>query len=131
MRVRAMVGGDMTFGQGSANFLVNSPACVAQLIGTRLNLWEGEWFLDQTAGMPWMQNVIGRHTAAEYDQAIREHVLETQGVTGLVSYSSRYDSATRTLTPAGVVDTAYGANIGFSIPVNGGFGSSKSAVQSN
>ena len=59
MRVRAMsLTGDFTFGQGSANFLVNTPEAVAQLAQTRLGLWTGQSFVDLTAGMPWSTEVL-------------------------------------------------------------------------
>jgi hypothetical protein len=54
MRYRKLdANGDYTFGGGSNDFLVNTPETVAQAVMTRLNLLQGEWFLDTTAGMPW------------------------------------------------------------------------------
>lgn len=78
----------MTFGQGSANFLVNSPAAVAQAVLTRLRLEEGEWFLDVTEGTPYQTQVLGYGTEKSRDVAIRNRVLGTPGVTEIVSYSS-------------------------------------------
>ncbi len=50
MRYRAWdANGDYTFGQGSKNFLVNSPQCVAQAVVSRLRLQLGEWFIDTSA----------------------------------------------------------------------------------
>jgi hypothetical protein len=89
MRVRTMSPtGDMTFGQSQANFLVDSPAAVAQTIKTRLGLWVGQWFLDQTIGMPWMQQVIGKYTQPYYDAAIRDRVTTGPGVIGIETYTS-------------------------------------------
>jgi hypothetical protein len=89
MRVRAQTAsGDMTFGQGSANFLVNSPEMVAQLIKTRLGMNLGEWFLDVTDGTPWLTQVLGAHTQDTRDQAVRSRILGTPGVVKIVSYSS-------------------------------------------
>jgi hypothetical protein len=88
----------MTFGRGSANFLVNSPAAVAQLVQTGLGLIRGTWFLDLFAGMPWLTNVIGYGTKPLYDLAIQNQILNTQGVTGIENYSSVFDPVKRSLT---------------------------------
>jgi hypothetical protein len=111
MRVRAQdANGDMTFGRGASNFLVNSPAAVAQLVLTGLGLLRGEWFLDKTAGMPWTQSVIGTGTKPLYDLAIQSQILNTQGVTGIENYSSSLDPVTRKLTIPNsvVIDTQFG-----------------------
>ena len=110
MRVRALSPtGDMTFGQGQSNFLINSPAAVAQNIRTRLGLWVGQWFLDQTTGMPWLQYVLGAHTVPFYDAAIRDNILGAPGVIGFQSYSSTLGTATRALTLDNpVVNSQYG-----------------------
>jgi hypothetical protein len=100
--------GDMTFGQGSQNFLINSPAAVAQAIGTRLRLWTNEWFLDLTEGTPWLSQVLGTHTINLYDQAITQRILGTPGVVSLASYASQLNRATRKLTVEAVVNTQYG-----------------------
>lgn len=97
----------MTFGQGSANFLVNSPAAVGQACLTRLKLCRGEWFLDQTAGVPYSTEVFvegGRLTA---DQAVKAAILGTQGVNKLVSYSSNI-TANRQWSIEATIDTIYG-----------------------
>lgn len=39
------VGGDMVWGHGDRDMLVDSPTAVAQAVLTRLKLWQGEWFL--------------------------------------------------------------------------------------
>lgn len=109
--------GDYMFGQGSANFLVNSPAGVAQAIQTRLLLFKGTYFLDLTQGMDWDNDVLGFNTASLYDQAIQNQVLGTQGVTSLASYSSSFDSVTRVLTVTGIASNIYGEPVGFTVPI--------------
>lgn len=90
MRYRALTpSGDYTFGSGSTAFLVNSPACVAQAILTTLRLMQGEWFLDQTAGVPYNTKILGKNTSATRDSAIRAAILGVEGVTSIDSYQSQ------------------------------------------
>lgn len=108
MRYRALSPtGDYTFGRGSANFLINTPAAVAQAILTRLRLFTNEWFLDTSEGTPYTPKVLGKGTAGTRDTAIRNRILGTDGVTSIVSYSSEL-SADRKLTINAIVNTVYG-----------------------
>jgi|SRR6516162_3153437 len=109
MRVRALdANGDYTFGQSAANFLVNSNGAVAQNVQTRLLLWEGEWYLDVSAGTPWLQQILGAHTRPLYDAAIQERVLSTPGVNSIEKYGSALDPATRALAVTMTISTAFG-----------------------
>lgn len=121
MRYRALSpDGDYTFGQGRANFLADSPACVAQSVLTRLLLWQGEWFVDTTEGTPWLTQILSanlKNTKPLYDRAIRTRVLQTPGVTGIADYSSDLDDQTRALTVTMVIDTAYGRLPPLTVPL--------------
>jgi hypothetical protein len=99
--------GDYTFGQGSANFFVNSPQGVAQAVETRLLLWEGEWFLDQTLGTPYAQEILGYGTETLYDLAIQARILGTPGVVAINDYTSAVNSSTRQLTITATITTQY------------------------
>jgi hypothetical protein len=108
MRYRTLdANGDYTFGQNGANFLVDSPAAVAQAILTRLKLIQKEWFLDQTAGTPYDQ-ILGAGTESTRDLAVQTVILETQGVTEIVDYASNLDPSTRAFTVAATVNTQFG-----------------------
>lgn len=109
--------GDMTFGQGSRNFLVDTPAAVAQACMTRLRLWTNEWFLDLTAGTPYLHQVLGENTQSLYDAVIQQRILETPGIVGLESYQSALDGATRILTIQASVVTQFGTSTLFVIPL--------------
>lgn len=101
--------GDYTFGKGAGNFLSNSPATVGQAIQTALQLMQGEWFIDTSAGVPFDTRILGTGTKAMYDIAIQSAILAVQGVVGIVKYLSSIDAATRNVTIACTVDTIYGA----------------------
>lgn len=109
MRYRALsVDGDFTFGRGVRNFLVNTPDAVAQAVVTRLRLLTGEWFLDSTEGTPYSTKILGTQTRPLYDEAIRDRILGTEGVTELVDYFSTFDGETRKLTVQATINTLYG-----------------------
>ncbi|CAM8583475.1 TPA: hypothetical protein LVM72_006064 [Klebsiella michiganensis] len=100
--------GDYTFGQGDDTWLVNSPEAVAQAIKTRFLLWYGQWFLDTTAGTPWIQSVLGKQNPDTYNLAIRKRILETQGVSSITAFNTTVDGTTRRVTFTATVETIYG-----------------------
>lgn len=99
---------DYSFGQGSEDYLVDSPAAIAQEVMTTLLVFQGEWFLDTTAGVPWFTQVAGVNTVPIYDQVIKQAILNVQGVTAIVSYSSTLDRVHRSLSVSATIDTQFG-----------------------
>jgi hypothetical protein len=113
MRYRRLdAAGDMVLGHGNADYLHDSPECVAQAVVTRLRLLSGEWFLDLAEGTPYVPAVFGKHTKASYDFALRRRILETEGVTEITEYESSFDGETRKLSVSVTINTVYGpANV--------------------
>jgi hypothetical protein len=109
MRYRELdANGDYTFGRNGQNWLVNSPAAVGQLIETTLKLFQGEWFLDLTKGVPWLTAIIGYNKKAAIDQVLQNAIRNVQGVLSVTKYFSEIDTATRALTVTATVQTIYG-----------------------
>lgn len=109
MRYRKLdANGDYSLGGGLAAFFVNSPDAVAQAVKTRLMLWQAEWFLDTTDGTAWATEVLGPRTSATRDAVIRNRILTTPGVNVILSYSSSFDSPSRTFRVSVSLDTIYG-----------------------
>lgn len=107
MRYRMLSeGGDFTFGQGSANFLVNSPECVAQAVQTRLLLERGEWFLDTADGTPYSTEILGTNTQSKHDAAIRARIAGTPGVEKITVYKS--EVIDRKLSVTAEINTVFG-----------------------
>lgn len=100
--------GDYVFGQGRAEFLVNTPQTVGQAVKTRLGLAVGEWFLDTQEGTQYATQVLGTGTTTLYDQAIQERILGTEGVTSIAEYVSVLDRDNRALTISVLINTIYG-----------------------
>lgn len=109
MRYRALdENGDYTFGRGAGNFLVNSPDAVRQSIQTRLGLLQGEWYLNQQDGTPWLQQILVKGAVSKvYDLAIQTRILQTQGVKSLITYSSTVNPDLRSLDVSSLVQTIY------------------------
>ena len=97
---------DVTGGKGLANFAADDEA-VLQTIRSELHLQLGEWFLDITRGVPWIQNpnmtaqpVLGRHPAdhANAEAQIKAAILRVEGVAALYSFAIQFNHATRVAT---------------------------------
>lgn len=114
--------GDMQFGHGGGDFWKGQPEAVGQSIKTRLLLFAGEWFLDTTAGTPWggfplndlvvkQGRILAEHTQLSRDAAIRDRILQTDGVRTINTYGSSWRSQSRTFSVNATVDTIYGGRI--------------------
>lgn len=101
--------GDFTFGQGQLNYLVDVPQAVAQVCQTSLRLFLGEWYLDTTAGVPYAQGVLGKHSQAQADATLLAAIYNVQGVTSVVNFQSTIDPNTRSYSEVtGTLNTIYG-----------------------
>ena len=109
MRVRKLdSNGDFSFGSGSGDYWIDAPEGVAQIVSTRLQLWQGQWYLNYPDGMPWATQVLGKYTGSLRDPAIQNRILTTPGVSSLASYSSSLDRQTRKYTVQAAINTIYG-----------------------
>lgn len=105
MRVRRLVSGDMTLGQGHQNVATGDEA-VVQKVRSRLRVVRGEWFLDTSVGIPYWPTA--GNTGATFadrpaplslvEAEIKTCILDTVGVASLDSFSVSLDRNTRALT---------------------------------
>jgi len=101
--------GDFVFGNGQADFYINSPEAVAQAVETYLRLWLGEWYLNLNDGTPWLEGVFGYNSQAEADQTLIETIIGVQGVQNLSGWESTVDPTTRAYSSlSATLDTIYG-----------------------
>ena len=75
---------------------------------TRLELFLGEWFLDTSAGTPYLTKVLGKYTESTRDATLRSRILGTTGVKSLLAYGSQLNRDTRIFSVQATVDTIYG-----------------------
>jgi hypothetical protein len=128
MRVRQLSPtGDFVFGQSQQNFLVDSPAAVAQVVMTSLKLWLGEWYQNLNDGTPYSEGVIGYHSQATADATIQAAILAVEvivsstsvppgavagqsipGVTDIINYVSTVNPETRNYSASCTINTIYG-----------------------
>ncbi len=100
---------DIYFDDSGNLAIVTNSQAVSQHINQRLKTFEGEWFLDKSAGVTWLSDVLGD----KYDPVIAEtltktEILETDGVTDIESFSVRFDRSSRGLKSYDIsVNTEY------------------------
>lgn len=90
--------GDVYLGEDGNIAMVTDAHAIGQHVRQRLGAYEGEWFLDTTAGVPWLNEILGK----AYDPAIAEalvkaEILDTDGVTEITSFSVGFDRRSRGL----------------------------------
>lgn len=78
--------------------VVRDTEAVGQHVRQRLMTHEGEWFLDRTAGLPWVRDILGhQYDPVLAESVIKAEVLDTDGVVEINSFSVRFDAPTRGL----------------------------------
>jgi|SRR5579872_1598990 len=100
--------GDPLRGNGLANFVSDSDA-IAQIISTRLQLLQGEWFENTADGTPLFQQLLGHPITSEAVALIlRTRILGTPYVTEISNISVQYGRARRTFAFSALVQTQFG-----------------------
>lgn len=83
--------------------VVRNAEAVGQHVRQRLKTFSGEWFLDTTAGVPWLDEILGRgYDPALAEAVIKGEVLDTDAVTEITSFSVRFDRQRRALEAFGI-----------------------------
>lgn len=71
----------------------------AQNLFVNLKTYQGEWFLDQSIGMPWFQDILIKGQPINIISGlIKDAIVNTDGVTELNKFELDYDNETRTMT---------------------------------
>jgi len=99
--------------------LVSDGASIAQHIKQRLQLFQGEWFLVPTDGVPYFQVVLVKNPdPAVLRQTFSDTITQTPGVSRLVTLSMSYDLPSRTLNVAYQAQTDSGQLIAAVVPIS-------------
>lgn len=101
--------GDYSFGFGNANFYTDANA-VAQAIGTKLKMFQGEWWEDVDDGLPLFQGILdvnGTSASIEaVDLIVQARIMETPYVNSMQAYTSSYEN--KAYTASGAASTTFG-----------------------
>lgn len=82
---------------------------VAQQIKIQLLTFLGEWFLDVTHGVPYLDYVLIKNpNFTLIRELFREQILKVDGVSNLVSIDIDFNSATRQMSLSYEAETEYG-----------------------
>jgi hypothetical protein len=100
---------DAQRGQGLSNFLTDINA-VAQIINSRLRLFQGEWYQNTNLGTPMFQSLLGKSiTSQGVALILREQIIATPFVLDISSMQVTFSAGGRQFTFSAVVDTVFGA----------------------
>ncbi|UVX71379.1 MAG: Protein of unknown function (DUF2634) [Bacteriophage sp.] len=93
---------------GDVMFIDNAER-VAQQIKIQLLTFLGEWFLDVTHGVPYLDYVLIKNpNFTLIRELFREQILKVDGVTNLVNIDIDFNPATRQMSLSYEAETEYG-----------------------
>lgn len=82
--------------EGNELAMVSNAQAVGQHAGQRLMTFSGEWFLDTSAGVRWLSDVLGQSYDPTLAEAlVKAELLDTHGVSSIESFSIGFDRQTR------------------------------------
>lgn len=89
--------------------LIDNAERVAQQIKIQLKWILGEWFLDTTGGMPYLESILVKNpNIALIRNIFRRKILEVDDVTAVASLELVIDKRQRILTVSYKAETTYG-----------------------
>lgn len=101
---------DLVIENGDLVFTRGIPAIVQQC-RIRLQMFQGEWFLNLDAGIPYWQSILGEKPATAIEAArifFRRELLTVDGVKQITKLDITYTGITRTLNVTWQVKTIFG-----------------------
>jgi hypothetical protein len=89
--------------------LVRDGDSIRQDLDVRLRFFAGEWFLDETAGIPYFERVLVKSPDPEQVRSVfRDAILDTEGIAALRQLDLSFDRRARALAIAWSADTDLG-----------------------
>lgn len=88
---------------------IRGAARIAQSIRIALRTWLGDWFLDTSQGVPFLEQILAKKAKAETVEAIlRGQILQVDGVLSIQRFSMQIDNRKRICTIQFVANSAEG-----------------------
>lgn len=80
------VTGDLVLNEGDLQ-VISGAEGVASDIASRLQTFRGECFLDLGLGLPYFEEILGKHPLPRVEEIFRAAILETPGVAGIEAFT--------------------------------------------
>lgn len=77
---------DLVLSEGDLQ-VISGAEGVASDIASRLQTFRGECFLDLGLGLPYFEEILGKHPLPRIEEIFRAAILETPGVAGLEAFT--------------------------------------------
>lgn len=91
--------GDLEFIDGELTLFSDKDAFIAQSVKIRMKTFFGEWYLNNTLGVPYFQTILKKGVdKSVVDSLFRKVINETVGVKSITSFSSSIDNYTYSLS---------------------------------
>lgn len=104
----ALVDGELVIKDGDLA-VVRGKDAIAQAVYLRLSFFQGEWFLDSQAGIPWFEKALVKGPRlALVRSTVRKELLSVQGVNDVLQLDLDLSAQTRTLSITFRVSTDLG-----------------------
>lgn len=84
---------DISYRNGLIRYAVSGNE-TAQRVITRIRRLKGEWFIDTAAGMPYIQDILGKRDINYFKLLIRKEILNTDGVQSINNFRLSFNSKT-------------------------------------
>ncbi len=82
---------------------------VRQQLQIKLQLWQGEWFLNTEFGTPYLSQILGKQVSLQAAiAALKRSILDVEGVQDIQEFSYTVDRHSRQLNAEFTVTTPYG-----------------------
>lgn len=92
------INGDLDITNGKLSFTTGLEA-IRQHLAIKLQIAKGEWFLNQEVGVPYFEKIFQKPANFEVVSSVfKTEILETPGVTELLSFEMDFDANTRELS---------------------------------
>ena len=88
---------------------MDGAARIRQAVTIHLRRWRGDWFLDTSDGVPYVESILGKNKRPEIVEAIlRAEILKVRGVKSIKSFTLLNDQRTRKISVDWSADTTEG-----------------------
>lgn len=100
--------GDLALVERGA-ILIEDVDQIAQNLAIRLRFFQGEWYLDTTAGLPYFESFFLKNpNQIQIQSFLLDEIANTEGVQEILDFSSTYDGTTRTFGVRFIARTVLG-----------------------